>query len=255
MGGSGAGDGDGRASDLGGGATTRWVTTMPSGSPTVCVVVRCPPTSSGAAVAERVGKVDPVLRGLTLDRLADPTRGNPDGPLAGVPMLVKENTDVAGWPTTNGSTAYVAEPAPAHAEVTEQLLDLGFQLVGSSRMPEFGLNASTEFVDAEPTRNPWNPDYSSGASSGGSAALVAAGAVPIAHANDGGGSIRIPAAACGLVGLKPTRGRTALNAQGAQMPVNLVSDGVVTRTRSATPPRSSVTSTAAVATHAFRRSA
>jgi amidase len=181
------------------------------------------------AVAERLARVDPTLRGLNLDRLADPVAGSPDGPLAGVPTLMKENTDVAGWPTTNGSSAYVAEPAPAHAEVTRQLLDLGLQLLGSTRMPEFGLNASTEFVDAEPTRNPWNTDYSAGASSGGSAALVAAGAVPLAHANDGGGSIRIPAAACGLVGLKPTRGRTALNAQGEQMPINLVSDGVVTR--------------------------
>jgi amidase len=181
------------------------------------------------AVAERLARVDPTLRGLNLDRLADPVAGSPDGPLAGVPTLMKENTDVAGWPTTNGSSAYVAEPAPAHAEVTRQLLDLGLQLLGSTRMPEFGLNASTEFVDAEPTRNPWNTDYSAGASSGGSAALVAAGAVPLAHANDGGGSIRIPAAACGLVGLKPTRGRTALNGQGEQMPINLVSDGVVTR--------------------------
>ena len=182
-----------------------------------------------AAVAERVARVDPTLRGVGLDRLADPVVGSGDGPLAGVPALIKENTDVAGWPTTNGSSAYVAVPAPAHAEVTRQLLDLGLQLLGTTRMPEFGLNASTEFVDAEPTRNPWNTDYSAGASSGGSAALVAAGAVPLAHANDGGGSIRIPAAACGLVGLKPTRGRTALNDQGRQMPINLVSDGVVTR--------------------------
>ncbi|NMO93219.1 amidase [Actinomycetospora sp. TBRC 11914] len=182
------------------------------------------------AAARRTRKIDPTLHGLTLDRFDEPVAGNNDGPLADVPMLVKENTDVAGRPTTNGSSAYTARPAPAHAEVTQQLLDLGVALLGSTRMPEFGLNASTEFVDAEPTRNPWNSAYSAGASSGGSAALVAAGAVPLAHANDGGGSIRIPAAACGLVGLKPSRGRTALNAQGAQMPINLVSDGVVTRT-------------------------
>ncbi|HEY2225548.1 amidase [Actinomycetospora sp.] len=182
-----------------------------------------------AAVAERIARVDPVLRGLCLDRVDEPVGGAPDGPLAGVPAVVKENADVAGWPTTNGSAAYVAEPEPEHSAVTEQLLGLGLSLVGSSRMPEFGLNASTEFVDAEPTRNPWNTAYSAGASSGGSAALVAAGVVPIGHANDGGGSIRIPSAACGLVGLKPTRGRLARNAQGARMPVNLVSDGVITR--------------------------
>jgi amidase len=97
-------------------------------------------------------------------------------------------------------------------------------------MPEFGWSASTEFENSPPTRNPWNPEYSSGASSGGSAALVASGALPIAHANDGGGSIRIPAAACGLVGLKPTRGRVAEAAEAATMPVNIISNGVVTRT-------------------------
>ena len=105
-----------------------------------------------AAAAERVARVDPVLRGLCLDRFDEPVAGAADGPLAGVPAVVKENTDVAGWPTTNGSSAYVAAPAPAHSEVTQQLLGLGLQLVGSSRMPEFGLNASTEFVDAEPTK-------------------------------------------------------------------------------------------------------
>lgn len=202
------------------------------------------PEELRAAAAQRITRVDPRLRGLTLDRLGEPVPGNPDGPLAGVPSLIKENTDVAGWPTTNGSSAYVAGPAPAHAGITAALLDLGISLLGSSRMPEFGLNASTEFVDAEPTRNPWNPGYSAGASSGGAAALVASGAVPIAHANDGGGSIRIPAAACGLVGLKPTRSRTALNAQGERMPINLISDGVVTRT---------VRDTAAVLGHLDRR--
>ncbi len=142
------------------------------------------------AAAERITRVDPTLHGLALDRLDEPVVGAQDGPLAGVPTLVKENTDVAGWPTTNGSTAYAAEPAAAHPEVTRQLLDLGVQLLGSTRMPEFGLNASTEFVDAEPTRNPWNTDYSAGASSGGSAAFVAAGAVPLAHASTTSNSAR-----------------------------------------------------------------
>ncbi|MFP3467952.1 amidase family protein, partial [Leifsonia sp. SIMBA_070] len=87
-------------------------------------------------------------------------------------------------------------------------------------LPEFGFNATTEFVDLPPTRNPWHTGYSSGASSGGSAAMVAAGVVPIGHANDGGGSIRIPAAACGLVGLKMTRGREVQSMQGKAMPVD-----------------------------------
>ncbi|MGI5125748.1 amidase [Pseudonocardia sp. CA-107938] len=182
-----------------------------------------------AAVAARAAAVEPTLRGIQVDRLADPVTGAADGPLAGVPTFVKDNTDVQGWPTGNGSAAYVPRPAPAHAPVTRQILATGLDALGKSRMPEFGLNASTEFTGAEPTVNPWDPRYSCGASSGGAAALVAAGVVPIAHANDGGGSIRIPAAACGLVGLKPGRGRMAPNANGARMPINLVTDGVVSR--------------------------
>lgn len=182
-----------------------------------------------SAVAARAARVDPQLRGLVLDRTDEPVGGDPAGPFAGVPTLVKDNTEVRGWPTTNGTTAYTPAPARDHAEVTRQLLGTGLDVVGTSRMPEYGLNASTEFADAEPTRNPWDPRFSAGASSGGAAALVAAGVVPIAHANDGGGSIRIPAAACGLVGLKPSRGRTAPNATGARMPIDLVTDGVVTR--------------------------
>ncbi|MFP5072654.1 amidase [Pseudonocardia nantongensis] len=181
------------------------------------------------AVAARLDRVDPVLRGLTLGRLDEPVTGDPAGPLAGVPTLVKDNTEVRGWPTTNGTSAYFPRPSRAHSAATAQLLASGLDLLGTSRMPEYGLNASTEFARADPTRNPWNPEYSSGASSGGAAALVAAGVVPLAHANDGGGSIRIPAAACGLVGLKPTRGQTAPNAQGAHMPIDLVSDGVLSR--------------------------
>lgn len=181
------------------------------------------------AVAARLDRVDPVLRGLTLGRLDEPVTGDPHGPLAGVPTLVKDNTEVRGWPVTNGTSAYFPRPSRAHSAVTAQLLASGLDLVGTSRMPEYGLNASTEFAAAEPTRNPWDPEYSCGASSGGAGALVAAGVVPIAHANDGGGSIRIPAAACGLVGLKPSRGRTAPNAQGAHMPVDLITDGVLTR--------------------------
>ncbi|MFZ2511381.1 MAG: amidase, partial [Gordonia sp. (in: high G+C Gram-positive bacteria)] len=102
-------------------------------------------------------------------------------------------------------------------------------VLAASTMPAFGLTATTEFVDREPTRNPWDTDFISGASSGGSAALVAAGVVPIAHANDGGGSIRIPAAACGLVGLKPSRGRTAAASTSSNAPIDLVSNGIVSR--------------------------
>ncbi|ANY07096.1 amidase [Pseudonocardia sp. HH130630-07] len=182
-----------------------------------------------AAVAERAARVDPQLRGLVLDRTAEPVTGSAGGPLAGVPTLVKDNTEVRGWANTNGTTAYTPVPAKEHSEVARQLLATGLDLVGSSRMPEYGFNASTEFAEAEPTRNPWDPRYSAGASSGGAAALVAAGVLPLAHANDGGGSIRIPAAACGLVGLKPTRGRLVPNATGSRMPIDLVADGVLSR--------------------------
>ena len=103
-------------------------------------------------------------------------------------------------------------------------------LLGKSTLPEFGLTAGTEYVGRPATRNPWNTDHSAGASSGGSAALVASGAVPIAHANDGGGSIRIPAAVNGLVGLKATRCRLLDQPGVRSLPVNLVNEGVVSRT-------------------------
>lgn len=185
------------------------------------------------AALARLDRVDPVLRGIVhddRDRAKSRTRGTfPAGPFAGVPTLVKNNTKFAGLPTQHGSAAVPATPATRHEPFTEQLLSTGVNVIGSSSLPAFGLTASTEFVDRQPTRNPWNPDFSAGASSGGSAALVAAGVVPIAHANDGGGSIRIPAAACGLVGLKVTRDRVlpALSMHGA--PVDIVSNGVVTR--------------------------
>ncbi len=107
--------------------------------------------------------------------------------------------------------------------------ELGLNILGKSRLPEFGFSASTEYVDADPVRNPWDPEYSAGASSGGAASLVAAGVVPLAHANDGGGSIRIPAAVNGLVGLKPTRGRFVTDPHDAQLPVDIVGQGIVSR--------------------------
>ncbi|MGV9661528.1 amidase [Nocardia niigatensis] len=182
------------------------------------------------AARERVAQVNPVLNAVVVE--ADTPLVSPDREalLYGVPTFVKDNTDVAGLPTQHGSAAWRARPAKAHGPFTKQFLSTGVTVLGKSTLPEFGLNATTEFVAAEPTRNPWDTEFSSGASSGGSAALVAAGAVPIAHGNDGGGSIRIPAACCGLVGLKPTRGRHLDGPQARSMPINLVSEGVLTRT-------------------------
>lgn len=151
------------------------------------------------------------------------------GFFAGVPTFVKDNTDIKGLPSNHGSSAVNARPAKKHGAFAKQYLAEGFVCLGKSRMPEFGLNATTEFIGQLPTRNPWNLEYSCGASSGGAAALVASGVVPIAHANDGGGSIRIPAACCGLVGLKPTRGRLVDSEASRSLPLNIVSEGVVTR--------------------------
>jgi amidase len=184
-----------------------------------------------AAIA-RAEKVDGVLHAVqVLDaaRAIAAAQHPRPGPFSGVPTFVKDNTDLAGLPTGHGSEAFTARPAKADAPFSRTLLGLGLVPVGKSRLPEFGFNATTEFMTQEPVRNPWDPDFSAGASSGGAAALVAAGVVPLAHANDGGGSTRIPAAACGLVGLKPTRGRFRPAPLERLLPVNLVGEGVVTR--------------------------
>jgi amidase len=125
--------------------------------------------------------------------------------LAGVPVAVKENTAVAGLPTWRGSAAARSPVADTDHEVVRRLRGAGAVVIGTSRMPELGLWGTTDDEMAI-TRNPWRTDRTPGGSSGGAAAAVAAGLVPIAHGNDGLGSIRIPAACCGLVGLKPGRG-------------------------------------------------
>jgi amidase len=152
------------------------------------------------------------------------------GPFAGVPTALKDNEDVAGYPTLHGSWAPADTPATSTAPWVAQYLALGFEPIAKTTLPEFGLTASTESSRFGATRNPWDTTRSAGGSSGGSAALVASGVVPIAHANDGGGSIRIPAAACGLVGLKPTRGRLIDVPELDRLPINLVTQGVLTRT-------------------------
>lgn len=136
--------------------------------------------------------------------------GLPDGPLRGVPMLVKDlGTEVEGLPATGGSRLFATVRAGRDSELVARYRRAGAVVLGTTNTPELGLNASTEPVLFGPTRNPWSPAHSPGGSSGGSAAAVAAGLVPVAHASDGGGSIRIPAAACGLFGLKPSRGRVS----------------------------------------------
>jgi amidase len=146
-----------------------------------------------------------------------------------VPSFVKDDTDVQGLPTGRGSEAFVSRPAKRDGPAARQFLAQGFALLGKSRLPELGMNPTTEYATRPPVRNPWNPDNSAGGSSGGAAALVASGAVPIAHGSDGGGSLRIPAAATGLVGLKATRCRLLDRPGARQAPINLVSEGVLTR--------------------------
>lgn len=134
--------------------------------------------------------------------------GLPEGPFTGVPWLIKDlNTYVAGQVTSNGSRFYRDARATETSEVVLRAQKAGFVVFGQTTSPEFGLTATTENKLTGATRNPWNPAHSSGGSSGGAAAAVAAGVLPAAHATDGGGSIRIPAANCGLFGLKPSRGR------------------------------------------------
>ena len=151
------------------------------------------------------------------------------GRFAGIPTFIKDNTDLEGWPTRYGSAAVPASPAKSTGAFAKLLLSLGLVPLGKTRLPEFGFSCTTEFCDQPATRNPWHTDYSSGGSSGGAAALVAAGVVPLAHANDGGGSIRIPAACCGLVGLKASRGRFVSHEMNKKLPVKVVCDGLVTR--------------------------
>ncbi|TWE20339.1 amidase [Kitasatospora atroaurantiaca] len=189
------------------------------------------PAELAAAAAARAGRIDSELAPVAFPAYGEPrvAQDGDGGALFGVPTYLKDNVDLRGLPTGQGSAAFRARPARRNSGFTDQFLSTGLTVLGKTRMPEFGLNASTEFATAEPVRNPWNPSHSPGASSGGAAALVAAGVVPIAHANDGGGSIRIPAACCGLVGLKPTRGRLVANPQGRQLPIDIITDGVVTR--------------------------
>ncbi|MFI8256437.1 amidase [Streptomyces filamentosus] len=188
--------------------------------------------SPGEAARDAVARLRAVAELNAVQVPLDPPelRGGTGGVFAGVPTLIKDNTDYAGLPTGHGSAAFTPRPARRHAPFVRQFLSTGVTVLGKTRLPEFGFSPATEYEDAEPVRNPWHTGHSAGGSSGGAAALVAAGAVPLAHANDGGGSIRIPAACCGLVGLKPTRGRVVGNDQSRRLPVDLVADGVVTRT-------------------------
>ncbi|MFZ2016679.1 MAG: amidase [Nocardioides sp.] len=184
-----------------------------------------------AAIArtERVAGPLNALAVQCFDRARAEARHPRGGYFAGVPTFVKDNSDLAGLPTMQGSDAFAPRPAKRDGDFARMFLATGLVPLGKTQLSEYGFSAVAEHPRLGAVRNPWDTDRTAGASSSGSAALVAAGAVTLAHANDGGGSIRIPAAVNGLVGLKPTRGRLAQDAVLRKMPVRVVADGVVTR--------------------------
>ena len=151
------------------------------------------------------------------------------GPFSGVPSAIKDLSKQAGTRTTFGSRGGSATPSPKNDPWVNVFDALGFISLGKTATPELGLTAVTEPLGFEPARNPWDPSRTTGGSSGGAACAVAAGVLPLALASDGGGSIRIPAAACGLVGLKPTRGRFDMEGSNL-LPVNVAVHGCVSRT-------------------------
>jgi len=163
---------------------------------------------------QQLEKVNPSLNAITSKRkekaLEEAKRVNiENSPFAGVPLLLKNISQaVRGEPMTSGAKLLKAMTAEQDSYFVENLREAGFLFMGHTNTPEFGLKNITEPETHGATRNPWNTDYSPGGSSGGSAAAIASGIVPMAGASDGGGSIRIPASFTGLFGLKPTRGRT-----------------------------------------------
>jgi amidase len=186
------------------------------------------------ASLERIEALQPELNALVhVDAEGAPAAAEAVGagderPFAGVPIAVKDTAQVAGMPYRLGSDVFGDFVAQVDAFVVRRLREAGFVIVGKTNLPEFGILPVTEPRRFGPTRNPWDTERTPGGSSGGAAAATAAGMVPLAHGSDGGGSIRIPAACCGLVGLKPSRGRISRGPeQGDDF---LVQDGVLTRT-------------------------
>jgi amidase len=162
---------------------------------------------------ERIDRLDPDLNAyvtVCADEARAAASGTlPDGPFRGVPLPIKDLNETAGIRTTFSSRAF-ADYVPAFdGAVVRRLKEAGFVVLGKTNTPELGLTAVTESELNGPCRNPWDPSRTPGGSSGGAAAAVAAGLAPAAQGSDGGGSIRIPASCCGLVGIKPARGRVS----------------------------------------------
>jgi amidase/6-aminohexanoate-cyclic-dimer hydrolase len=177
-------------------------------------LVRTKQVSAGELLDEaiaRTARVDPLINAVVVKHEDYARRqidqGLPDGPFTGVPFLLKDLDNLQGTRTTSGASIYRDNVADHSGTLARRFLDSGVTIFGKTASPEFGLLPTTESRLFGPTRNPWNLAHSSGGSSGGAGAAVAARIVPVAHASDGGGSIRIPASASGVFGLKPTRAR------------------------------------------------
>ena len=176
------------------------------------------PSELIASAIAQAHKVNPAINALTSECYERAQRHaiekgrtrDSHSAVAGLPFLIKDLSPLAGLLQSNGSRIYEGFIATQSAAIVQEYLNAGLIVLGKTNTPEFGLTLTTEPVANGATHNPWNPDYSTGGSSGGAAAAVAAGIVPVAHATDGGGSIRIPAACCGLFGLKPSRGLTSI---------------------------------------------
>ncbi|HVC85961.1 MAG TPA: amidase [Gaiellaceae bacterium] len=162
---------------------------------------------------ETIGRIEatnPRLNFLVTDCFEQALATEPrDGPFRGVPILIKDLNETGGVRTTFSSRAFANYVPAADAAVVRRIKDAGFVVLGKSNTPEFGLTAVTESVLNGVCRNPWDTDRTPGGSSGGAAAAVASGTMPLAHGSDGGGSVRIPASCCGLFGIKPSRGRVS----------------------------------------------
>ena len=179
-----------------------------------------------ARVQPRINAVVRSLEPQARAQLAGPLAG----PLSGVPLLIKDSVqDYAGVPTGDGSRAMQRFVAREHSAIVRRLLGAGAVIFGKTSLPELGLKAVTDPLAHGRCRNPWDLDRSPGGSSGGSAAAVAAGVLPMATGNDGGGSLRIPAACCGLFALKPSRGRVSVGPGLGELWFGLSQDGVLSR--------------------------
>jgi amidase len=183
------------------------------------------------AYEQRYRATNPLIRAVVTSDLEQARRRPPrTGPLAGVPFLVKDVMSYPGMRCSFGARLFANNIANEGSPFTQRIDEAGLVTVGKSASSEFGLLGSTETLLEGATHNPWNLAYSASGSSGGAAAAVAAGIVPLAHANDGGGSIRVPASVCGVFGLKPSRGRTVPAMTMRSDFTDLTSDLCVSRT-------------------------